>query len=208
MRFEGGGWTASEQSTGTAAVNLTGNKLASVLNERHFGWALTGQEAFKLTHHGSVTLTRTGQSCAQATEAATDDCWGRTTSSTTVEVYTNAADVTGEHHWFVHEFGHTFEASVGDSIPSTALQQAQDTNQAFPDRVAGDDGLVNKDETWGFAGTRWSWQLSASADANEELADMYVGWVYNQFEDSPLGQMRADFMSSNVPLWVNLAATR
>jgi len=205
--FEGDGWANDEQGTGTAAATVTGNAYARILNEQHYGWALTGEEALKLVHGGSITFTQTAQSCAQATGVATDDCWGRTTSSTSVEVYTNAGeDISGQHHFFVHEFAHTFEAAVGNSIPSIALGEAQTSNEDFPDRVAGANGVV-ANELWGFAGTRWEWQLSASPNANEELADMHLGWVYHQFGQTDSSQMRADFMSSNMPSWIDLAVS-
>jgi len=205
ISFEGAGWTESEKGTGTVVANKAGSALAGVLNEKHFGWSLTPAEALKLTHRGTITFSRTGQSCAEATGVATNICWGRVTGVRAIEVYTNAGDVTGAHYWFGHELGHAFEAAVGRSIPSAALQQAQNTDPAFPNRVVGDD---SNRETWGFAGTRWTWQQSSSANANEEFADMYLGWIYYGFEDSPIGQMRADFMANNMSAWVDLAVSR
>ncbi len=63
--------------------------------------------------------------------------------------------------------------------------------------------------TWGFAGRRWGMQRSDQGRASEEFADMYVGWVYNEWEPgrdgwSEAGQMRADFMNSNMSMWVNI----
>lgn len=97
-----------------------------------------------------------------------------------------------------------YEAAVGRSIPSKALRQAQDADPDSPNRVV--DGGSNS-ETWGFAGTRWTWQQSSSANTNEEFADMYLGWIYYGFENSPRGQMRADFMANNMPTWTNLAVS-
>jgi len=189
-------------------ANKVGSALAKVLNEKHFGWALTAEEALKLTHRGTITFSRTGQSCAEATGVETNICWGRVTGVRAIEVYTNAGDVTGAYYWFGHELGHAFEAAVGGFTPSKALQKAQDDDPAFPNRVVGDDGLVSNSKTWGFAGTLWTWQQSSSANANEEFADMYLGWVYYGFEDSPIGQMRANFMANNMSAWADLAVSR
>lgn len=94
------------------------------------------------------------------------------------------------------------------TLPS--LLEYVQLNYGFIDRPPGSD----RDSTWGFAGGRWKWQRSSSGLASEEFADMYLGWVYGQWETkavggwSDAGQMRADFMNLAIPFSVDLAVDR
>ena len=51
---------------------------------------------------------------------------------------------------------------------------------------------------YGYIGPHYKWQFGRSLDnrQGEEFADMFVGWVYNQWDtDSVLGIMGRDFMN-------------
>ena len=53
-----------------------------------------------------------------------------------------------------------------------------------------------------------TWQQTDDPSAGEEFADMFIGWVYNQWEASInggwslAGQARASFMDEYMPPWV------
>jgi hypothetical protein len=94
------------------------------------------------------------------------------------------------------------------TLPSL-LEAVQRAGNGFPDRPPDSAS----DSTWGFAGGRWEWQRSSSGLASEEFADMYLGWVYNQWEMeagslSVAGQHRSDFMNALMPYTVDMAIGR
>jgi hypothetical protein len=54
------------------------------------------------------------------------------------------------------------------------------------------------------------WQFRGSNENYENFADMFLGWVYNKWEENPLrplpltdkGQMRSDFMNDHMSKWI------
>ncbi len=220
--FAGEGWTDPERATIQQSAYDTGSALARTINAANPSWNLSPEEAFLLVYGGSVTFTKTGQSCLAATGYS--GCWGRSTGKNSVEVFTDIVDangvnhLVGDVHWAVHELGHSFVSVVGSfslrtggpsfTLPSF-LEFVQGLGIGFPDRLPGSDKLTKS----GFAGGRWEWQRSSSGKASEEFADMYLGWVYGQWETmgtagTPLteaGSMRSDFMNTVMPFTVDLA---
>ena len=160
-----------------------------------------------LVYGGTINFRKTGESCSTATGYS--GCWGKTflrEGGHEIDVYTDANLAGGDAHWAVHEFGHAF-VNTGRGHPISTLQMYQDLQPGFPNRPLTPN---NPKGTWGFAGPRWGWQRSDQGRASEEFADMFLGWVYNQWEPdvdggwSPAGQMRADFMNSYMPFWLNM----
>ncbi len=221
--FAGEGWTDPDRATIQQSAYDTGSALARTINAANPSWNLSPEEAFLLVYGGSVTFTKTGQSCLVATGYS--GCWGRSTGKNSVEVFTDIVDadgvnrLVGDVHWAVHELGHSFVSAVGKfsfssrdlfggtsfTLPSL-LEFVQSFGNGFPDRLDGSDKLARS----GFAGGRWEWQRTSSGLASEEFADMYLGWVYNQWETeagglSVAGQRRSDFMSLVMPYTVDLA---
>lgn len=206
-------WADEEMATIQESATMTGTRWAETLNATH-GWNLSASEAFLLVYGGSVNFHKTGESCLDATGYS--GCWGSSMGRNSIHVYTDAGDtLIGDPHWAVHELGHSYVSAVGSfsvggqsyTLPSL-LQYIQE-NHGFPDRPPGSD----RDGTWGFAGGRWEWQRSSSGLASEEFADMYLGWVYNQWEMeagslSVAGQYRSDFMNAVMPYTVDRAIGR
>ncbi len=207
-------WTEAEMGTIRESAMVTGTRWAETLNGTH-GWNLSASDAFLLVYGGSVDFHKTGQSCSEATGYS--GCWGRSTGRNSIEVFTDAGDtLVGDVHWAVHELGHSYVSAVGTfdigvgglkfTLPGLleAFQQL-----GFPDRPPDSAS----DSTWGFAGGRWEWQRSSSGLASEEFADMYLGWVYGQWEMqggvmTRDGQHRSYFMNSLMPYTVDLAIGR
>ena len=205
-------WSAEEMATIQESATVTGTALAGTLNSAH-GWNLSAGDAFLLVYGGSVNFNKTGQSCLDATGYS--GCWGSSTGRNGVDVYTDAGDyLVGDVHWAVHELGHSYVSAVGSfgeqkfTLPSL-LDAVQKAGNGFPDRPPG----IDRDSTWGFAGGRWEWQRSSNGAASEEFADMYLGWVYNQWEMeagslSVAGQQRSDFMNALMPYTLDIAIGR
>lgn len=185
-----------------ASATLTGTRLAQSINATHRNWNLTASQAFLLVYGGPVNFRKTGTACASG-------CWGETFLRDgrhhEIEVYTNADLAAGDARWAVHELGHAF-VNTGRGKPISTLDHYQATVAGFPNKPLTPN---NPDGKWGFAGPRWGWQRSDQGKTSEEFADMYLGWVYNQWEQnsrgdgwSPQGKMRADFMNSLMPTWL------
>ena len=106
--------------------------------------------------------------------------------------------------FIVHELGHAFENAleeiVGNKPPRAALARIQRNNPNFPNRF-----VSGQASPYGFAGRFPGWQQSEQEDAYEEFADMYIGWTYNTWDEGSAGWQRASFMSSHMPLWVDMA---
>lgn len=201
-------WSEAEMNTILDGALAVGRRLAETLNAAYPGWNLTPIEAFLLVYGGSVSFLKMG--------GENRSYWGETffrSGKHVVEIYGRPANFDGDVRWAVHELGHAFvNAVAGRANPVAALEGIQRLVYRFPDRppTAPDEPTG----TWGFAGRRWGWQRSDQGAASEEFADMFVGWVYNQWEPSGngmgwslAGQMRANYMDVMMPLWVNSAGT-
>lgn len=102
----------------------------------------------------------------------------------------------------IHEIGHAFEYLVYEEskniklIPYNVLLDVR-RNGYFPNR----DGTNNY---FGYCGLRWDYQQSPSTHPREEFADMFIGWVCNCWEDCDDGELRNEFMDSNMGIWLKL----
>lgn len=106
----------------------------------------------------------------------------------------------------VHEFAHTFENRIYEivniKLPRKVLHWTQVNNYYFPMRGRGTSVLG------GFAGGMDIWQFDMLCDPAEELADMFVGWVYSAWEDSPEGRAREKFMDVHMGSWVSIGCPK
>lgn len=101
----------------------------------------------------------------------------------------------------VHEFAHTFENRLFEilniKLPRKVLHWTQINDYQFPMRERG-SSVLN-----GFAGGMDYWQFDLLPDPAEEFADMFVGWVYSTWEDSPEGCAREKFMDTHMKSWIS-----
>ncbi len=178
---------------------------------------------FLRLHKGRVTFRR---------KASSVSWWGEDISSQEIWVYQNvrARDVATNPRFIVHEMGHAFENVLADTIK----QEIGPTK--YQQKGVGRFGLTKelwwrsypeKDEkNGGFAGAFQDWQWSRNKGLYDDngtpdyykddkdgrldiFADMFTGWVYNQWEESkdkknwsPTGTLRANYMGSNMPVWI------
>ncbi|MBE7531271.1 MAG: hypothetical protein HND44_24725 [Chloroflexi bacterium] len=183
-----------------ASATVTGTRLAETLRATH-GWNLTASEAFLLVYGGSVSFMKMGVACDSG-------CWGRSTGRNSIEVYTNIVDdggvnrLIGDEHWAVHELGHSFVNATGGSLPLTHYENLQRVGYA-------DRGGRCLSEYCGFAGDQWEWQRSGDGATSEEFADMFLGWVYSQWESGTInGYQRSLFMNHMMPTYVDMTVNR
>ncbi|MCZ7673743.1 MAG: hypothetical protein M5U34_44835 [Chloroflexi bacterium] len=219
-------WTEAEKDVVRQAARDVASKLARTMNDKN-GWKLSDEDAFHLVYGESVEFRKTGLTCQQDNGAV--GCWARTKSSTSIHVFTHAniRDTASKssYHWTVHELGHAFVDAVGDSDdPVDTLARAIDEKVVVdgieklkcphlgrpPAPKPGEDAQL-----WGFAGGYLLWQMSWSKWDSEVFADMFVGWTYDSWQmvvDAdgnnvlhPDGEVRANFMNTNMPIWIEAA---
>jgi hypothetical protein len=190
-----------------ASAMTTGRRLALTLHEA-YGWNLSASDAFLLVYGGSVNFQKMGVACAQG-------CWGRSTGRNSIKVYTDIVSdgvnrLIGDRHWAIHEFGHSFVNATGGSLPLTNYEALQGYGFANRGVIGGCDDPVK----CGFAGGQWEWQRSGDGAASEEFADMFLGWVYNQWEMDDFGILtkngyqRSSYMNNFMPTYVDMAVNR
>ncbi len=214
-------WDEDEVATIEQAVQGVGNALARAHNSfamRAFRigaidsyQSLTARDAFLAVYGGRVRFHRPGISCEVALER---QCFG-SSAGRTITVYTNADGATaGNHHFIVHELGHSFESRVNALLGNSYVRNRLGGS---PD-IARRDLDVRDGPNNGFAGPLWGWQQSGSATTGEEFADMFMGWTYNRwqlnlntrllrYDLTGQGSARSAFMNANMPSWVNLVVT-
>jgi RHS repeat-associated protein len=200
-------WTQAEMNVVENAALDVGAALARIHNrDQWFFWRagdidgyrpITARRAFLLVYGGPVHFVRKSFECAEG-------CFGRSISTQEIWVYQNA--VVRDERFIVHELGHGFEnalgAITGSKPPRATLARIQSSDPNFPNRF-----VTGQEPPYGFAGPFPGWQQSRDESAGEEFADMYIGWTYNTWHQGSAGRQRASFMSTNMPLWVDMTLT-
>jgi len=57
---------------------------------------------------------------------------------------------------------------------------------------------------YGFAGGFGDWQFGKTHGNGEVFADMFVGWVYNKWENSAQGGYRRDYMNRQIQYYLTM----
>jgi hypothetical protein len=106
--------------------------------------------------------------------------------------------LTNHFRVIVHELGHAFNKAIGGKAQSSMTSDLlRDANGIHTDAY----GLY-----YGFAGGWDDWQYGYDNTSSEVFADMFVGWVFNQWDmahPEGLGQDRMDHMNKYMPIWTN-----
>lgn len=201
----GEAWATVEMDIIEAAALNVGSQLARAHNRgQWFSWRagdieeyrpITARTAFLEVYGGAVEFIRKSFECPEG-------CYGRTITAREIWVYQNG--IVNDARFIVHELGHAFENAlqeiVGHKPPRAMLSGTQSNDPTFPNRF-----VAGQASPYGFAGRFPGWQQSQQAEAYEEFADMYIGWTYNTWDEGSAGWRRANFMSTNMPLWVDMA---
>ena len=201
--FTGGNWTAQEKT-----VIQTGAWLVALaLYEASGGKYGSPSETFLALYNGQITFHKTGTD-----GCPTKVCYGEWAGNNRINVYTDIYEKDAQGNltnnskipkewagarWAVHELGHGFEAKVNNVLG------AYHVRNNLPENVANREG---------FAGDYPGWQQSTcSINCNGEIfADMFVGWVYQQWKKNPgtgmltdAAQAKADHMTTNMSVWMD-----
>jgi hypothetical protein len=92
----------------------------------------------------------------------------------------------------IHELGHVFSLVHGKtpeaSVPNEYNYYGEKYNLIGPG---------------GFANPNYLWVQHNGDTGQERFADMFLGWCYQKFDGSDLGDARKDFMNRYMPGWIN-----
>ncbi len=155
-----------------------------------------------------------GQITFRQVPAGDVDGWAWTRVATMGEIWVDAVgdpqyqQLGGQNT--AHELGHALAQLLGgrpyDDLNATMIVDALGND------VAGGSGGTYIRTNNGYVltnGSTWSWQQNTDATANEDFADMFLNWSYNSFDNDPAGagDARYQWMSANMPSWIELAVT-
>lgn len=119
----------------------------------------------------------------------------------------------------VHELGHAFHwAMVHNGVdpdPYRMLEITQNSDPTFPNRLVPPQERWSTGPNYGFASPQkvYTWQQNPSEIIQEEFADQFLGWTFNEWETDEFGlttagQLRSDWMNQYMSLWVNAAVNQ
>ncbi|MBL1128411.1 MAG: hypothetical protein HND44_07905 [Chloroflexi bacterium] len=198
VNFTGGNWAAKEKGV----IQTGAWDVAMALYKASEGQYGSPSETFKAVYGGAVTFHKTG------TDGCPDKvCYGEWVGNNKINVYTDVYDKNDNSkipsewagpRWAVHELGHGFEAKVNDILGIEHVRNNLPVD------------FANRD---GFAGDYPGWQQNdCEVACNGEIyADMFVGWTYNRWDTGeyfPEGQAKANYMTTNMAVWIDIVAQR
>ncbi len=209
LRFTGR-WVTPDKEAVLDAVWTISHAMANALRQRNRELLKTGDweqvkpvpplgELFSRVF-GRVDFHRSPQRCGTG-------CWAETWAPR-ITVYANAPEGGYTFQNAAHELGHFFAQRAGRQ-PYYDLNAAQigyidSTGEVV--RIAGGGwGTEYVRTPRGYAGPFPGWQQSTVQTANEDFADMFLGWSYNHFANDAAGAVRYQWMAENMPDWIALA---
>jgi RHS repeat-associated protein len=230
-------WTQLEKQAVNNAVTMVAMAYAKAYNQEMkyraleecdslFGWLWLSKKikpdaAFYAIHGGPITfwhLSDTSMKFFEPKEREFDDyneylrkhkeywqnpkkVWGQKRDENDIYIFSNYStaqlenDLGRNTRFFMHEIGHAFNHAV------TSKTSANPYSLVTGDLIDPNFG--------GYAGKKLDWQFSSDSTApGEYFADMFIGWVYQQWGVDEVGvitehgQTRRDFMNDNMPLWI------
>jgi hypothetical protein len=168
-------------------------------------------DAFSLVHGGAIEVRRMRKPVGDKDYGPGGQWMG-----THIEIY-DVAGLTGGSYFerhsrlIVHEMGHAFLSAIkADSATSLNLDGKlvrpwKDELICHHDKDPNNPhctcptNTTNNISYYGYFGDFEDWQfgftVANGAQWKEEIADMYVGWVYGQWENSQLGRDKSSYMA-------------
>jgi hypothetical protein len=199
------GWTYEHKYAVWAAVSAVGQAFA-----RTRGQGETAAEAFRAVY-GEVTF-EWCDSCVSGYGWAAGDHLVRFDG-----MYSNTVIAT---RLVVHELGHLFDRAVCAQNQGGACRYIWGKGTARSD-LTGKTGICDgpyclgrkgftgpkEGQYWGFAGGWGEWQFGHNGEdgygENGELwADMFVGWTYDRWENTPRGEYRRAYMNARMEYYL------
>jgi hypothetical protein len=152
----------------------------------HAFWGMLGYQdatslstAFRIVYSGGIFFQQSAQSCKMENGTT---CWGNTVNngdgSITINIYTDANNketTLSEYYnnFLVHEMGHAFDISVGLKLSTGYSDRIDKISNGWTNMPIGNDGFASPTNLW--------IQGVHSDGYVEEVADMFLGWVYSSW---------------------------
>ncbi|MBP6471937.1 MAG: RHS repeat-associated core domain-containing protein [Chloroflexi bacterium] len=210
IEFTGSGWQRETKQTIHGGASRIANRMANAVNpllrleakmEGNGFVPLSPEEVWAGTFDGPITFNKTNAPCV-----VTKGCLAWMDEDAARQI--NVKSMTYAEH-AVHEIFHILDLKVLGGVPSQALRAVQASDPTFPRRPGG--LTQDTDQSFGFgSGVIGPYQKSYSSHPAEEVADMGIGWTFNQWERnttgtgwSTQGQARANFMG-NMGFWLSV----
>ncbi|MFZ6021635.1 MAG: hypothetical protein ACOYXO_18720 [Chloroflexota bacterium] len=187
---------AIERETWSVANAYARTMNAILFNQKRMGEnagfrSTSPQSLFLQIHGGPITFQHTVESC----DGNGGGCAAETMSKNLIVLYSNVSERYFLNHSrvIVHELGHAFNNAVGKTVQNVSVDLLRPMNE--------NNRIVHmRDGTFfGYAGKFDEWQFGVSGHrGSEEFADMFVGWVYGNWEASRLGVQKSQFMFNHM----------
>lgn len=192
-------WASSEKITIEQQAQSTANALAESMNiqcrkNMYVGEGcfdlVTSQEAYYIVYGGAVTFKRVASSC---------NCAAETRSKNEIWIFNSTSSnyINRNPGLITHELGHAFNNAINKQAQNVPwyLLRPFDVN-----------GTINHGNTqnyyWGYSGGFEVSQYGVQSvlPGSEEFADMFLGWVYNDFHTNPdsLGPQRSNYINGTM----------
>ena len=214
-----GEWPAEDRAVVIAGVQVVGQALARVIREENRMLYRSGDLSAlpRVTARGAF-LRVYGDIAFRQVEAGTVNGWAWTRVEEMGEIWVDAVGTEAYRRWgtwnTVHELGHAFAQRAGrqpyGDLQAARISYINERGEEVIVAGGGWPGLGYQRTDNGYVltnGQRWPWQQSAVQTANEDFADMFLGWAYNHFADDPAGAARYQWMAANMPHWIALAVS-
>ena len=106
----------------------------------------------------------------------------------------------------IHELGHAFSGRLGGNPGIQVSEHSTIINRETWRMNSRDSKTYGFYEDANTSGTR-TWVQTGAVDSggSEVFADMFIGWLYNKWENSAYGTERKKFMDENMPHWIRQA---
>jgi hypothetical protein len=173
---------------------------------------MSPKEAFLIIHKGPIEIIRVAEESG---------AWGESQSPSRIHIFagTTPEEIAGSPRFIIHEVGHSFDSAIGATI-GRKVGWNNGKLVIYENRLGRLELTENLYDTrGGFYGVFGDWQFSEdvggldlvnNTDGRGEIfADMFVGWVYNKWEQeqysnvlTTLGSQRQDYMDSRMQKWV------
>jgi RHS repeat-associated protein len=152
------------------------------------------------------------------------DAWGLALTSQAIRIYKDAPldrmsrEFDQGYAWdlhsggrlgrfITHEMGHVFENAYERDFREKPGRYLIDTKYKH---LKNSDGFATDHR--GISDMQWQWRAEGDNTGGEIFADMFVGWVHNNWMKEPAskwlmpqyltGLERASFMNENMPIWI------
>jgi len=192
-------WASSEKITIEQEAQATANTLAESMNiqcrkNMYVGEGcfdlVTSQEAYYIVYGGAVTFKRVASSC---------NCAAETRSKNEIWIFSSTSSnyINRNPGLITHELGHAFNNAINKQAQNVPwyLLRPFDVNGNINHGNAGN-------YYWGYSGGFEVSQYGVQSvlPGSEEFADMFLGWVHNDFNIAPasLGPNRSSYMNTSM----------